>query len=190
MITGMDIADYYKKLDRSLFMGDIKRYSRVDAAFPIGYGQTISQPSLVLKMTMMLELEGDNRVLEIGTGSGYQTAILAEFSSHVYTVERIKQLKEAAEERLLKQGIYNVSYKLGDGSQGWEETAPYSRIIVTAAAHRIPKKLIDQLAPGGRMVIPVGRTIQIINLISRDKDNKISIKEDIPVVFVKLIGDY
>ena len=190
MVSDRAIVEYYKKLDRSLFMEENKRYAGIDAAFPIGHGQTISQPSLVLKMTLMLGLHEDCKVLEIGTGSGYQTALLAKFSSHVYTVERIGPLKEKAEKRLSGLGFTNISYKLGDGSQVWEEAAPFDRIMVTAAAHRIPKKLIAQLAPGGGMIIPVGGYTQRINIISKDEDNNVRIREDIPVVFVKLIGDY
>ncbi len=190
MASDRDIVRYFKKLDRSLFMGESKRYADIDAAISIGYGQTISQPSLVLKMTLMLGLYNDCRVLEIGTGSGYQTALLAKFSSEVYTVERIADLKDVAEERLAEQGFSNIEYKLGDGSQGWEEKAPFDRIIVTAAARHIPPKLVQQLAPGGGMIIPVGGYTQRITIVSKDEDNKVNIREDIPVVFVKLIGDY
>ena len=190
MIKDQDIIKYYKELDRSLFMKENKRYSGFDAAFPIGYGQTISQPSLVLKMTLMLGLHEGCRVLEIGTGSGYQTALLAKFALKVYTVERIEPLKEEAEERLAKLGFSNIRFKLGDGSQGWREEAPFDRIMVTAAARKIPKKLIEQLAPGGGMIIPVGGYTQRITIVTKDEDDKINIREDIPVVFVKLIGDY
>ena len=190
MVSDQDIIKYYKELDRSLFMEVNKRYAGIDAAFSIGHGQTISQPSLVLKMTLMLGLHEDCRVLEIGTGSGYQTALLAKFASRVYTVERIEPLKEEAEERLGEMGFSNISFKLGDGSQGWKEEAPFDRIIVTAAARRIPKKLIEQLAPGGGMIIPVGGYSQRITIVSKDEENNINIREDIPVVFVKPIGDY
>ena len=190
MITEEDVIRYYKKLDRSLFMEENKRYADIDAAFSIGYGQTISQPSLVLKMTLMLGISEDCRVLEIGTGSGYQTALLAKFTSKVYTVERIEPLKIEAEKRLRKLGFLNIKYRLGDGSKGWKEEAPFDRIIVTAAAKNIPKELIKQLAPDGVMIIPVGGDIQRINIVTKDEENNINIKEDIPVIFVKLIGDY
>ena len=190
MVSDKDIVEYYKKLDRALFMGDNRRYSNVDSAFPIGYGQTISQPSLVLKMTLMLDLDGNCRTLEIGTGSGYQTALLAGFSKSVFTVERIEPLMESARDRLSGLGYRNISYRLGDGSHGWEEFAPYDRIMVTAAAKHMPVKLIKQLAPGGRMVIPVGRGIQTLTVVEKDLLGEVRLTEDIPVVFVKLIGDY
>ncbi len=190
MISDADIVEYYKKLDRSMFMEENKQFAFVDAAFSIGHGQTISQPSLVLRMTLMLGIEEDSKVLEIGTGSGYQTALLAKFASEVYTVERIEPLMKKAKERLGRLGFSNIRYKLGDGSKGWEEEAPFDRIIVTAAARQIPKMLIKQLATGGGMIIPVGHHTQRINIVSKDEDNKISIREDIPVIFVKLIGDY
>ncbi len=190
MIAEQDVIRYYQRLDRSLFMEENKRYADIDAAFSIGYGQTISQPSLVLKMTLMLGICEDCKVLEIGTGSGYQTALLAKFTSKVYTVERIEPLKIEAEKRLRKLGFSNIKYMLGDGSKGWKEEAPFDRIIVTAAAKNIPKELIKQLAPDGVMIIPVGGDIQRINIITKDEDNNINIKEDIPVIFVKLIGDY
>ncbi|MCK5758402.1 MAG: protein-L-isoaspartate(D-aspartate) O-methyltransferase [Clostridiales bacterium] len=190
MITEEDVIRYYKKLDRSLFMEENKCYAGIDAAFSIGYGQTISQPSLVLKMTLMLGMSEDCRVLEIGTGSGYQTALLAKFTSKVYTVERIEPLKIEAEKRLIKLGFLNIKYMLSDGSKGWKEEAPFDRIIVTAAAKHIPKELIKQLAPDGVMIIPVGGDIQRINIVTKDEENNVNIKEDIPVIFVKLIGDY
>lgn len=190
MVKDQDIIEYYRDLDRACFMNENKRYAGIDAAFSIGHGQTISQPSLVLKMTLMLGLHEDCRVLEIGTGSGYQTALLAKFAKEVYTVERIKPLKDEAEDRLGKLGFNNIKFKLGDGSQGWEEEAPFDRIMVTAAAKRIPRKLIKQLAPSGGMIIPVGGYTQKITIVSKDEDNNVSIREDIPVVFVKLIGDY
>lgn len=190
MVSDQDVVQYYKELDRSLFMEENKRFAGIDAAFSIGYGQTISQPSLVLKMTLILGLHEDFRVLEIGTGSGYQTALLAKFCKDVYTVERIEPLQQSAERRLKKLGFANIHYKLGDGSQGWEEEAPFDRIMVTAAAHTMPKKLIKQLAPGGGMIIPVGGHTQKIMIVSKDDDGNVRIREDIPVVFVKLIGDY
>ncbi|MFO7610994.1 MAG: protein-L-isoaspartate(D-aspartate) O-methyltransferase [Clostridia bacterium] len=190
MGSDMDITGYFKELDRALFMECNSRYAGVDAAFPIGHGQTISQPSLVLEMTTMLDIRPGCRVLEIGTGSGYQTALLAKFAGAVYTVERIEPLMTAARERLSRLGFENIHYRLGDGSQGWDEYAPYDRIMVTAAAHRIPPRLVDQLVPGGKMVIPVGMGIQTLSVVYKDIGNNVRVEEGIPVLFVDLVGDY
>lgn len=186
------IENYYKNLDRSYFLDDNnKRHAAIDAPLPIGHGQTISQPSLVLEMTKILMPEDDSRVLEIGTGSGYQTALLAEFSKHVYTVEVIEPLKVEAEERLLALGFENISFKLGDGSIGWQEEAPFDRIIVTAAAGRIPEKLLDQLGNEGRMLIPVGqRYSQELLLVEKDQHGAVSYESMGGVVFVEFVGEY
>ncbi len=128
-----------------------------DRALPIDMGQSISQPLMVATMTQALQLRGEERVLEIGTGSGYQTAILARLACHVYSVERIQQLACAAFKRVSKLGVENVTIYVGDGSLGWPEQAPFDRIIVTAAAPEVPTRLFDQLVSWGMMVIPVGR---------------------------------
>jgi protein-L-isoaspartate(D-aspartate) O-methyltransferase len=128
-----------------------------DRALPIDMGQSISQPLMVAIMTQALQLRGEERVLEIGTGSGYQTAILARLAGHVYSVERIQQLACTAFKRVSKLGVGNVTIYVGDGSLGWPEQAPFDRIIVTAAAPEVPARLLDQLVSWGMMVIPVGR---------------------------------
>ena len=128
-----------------------------DRALPIDMGQTISQPLMVATMTQALQLQGEERVLEIGAGSGYQTAILARLAGHVYSVERIQQLACGAFKRMSKLGCANVTIYVGDGSLGWPEQAPYDRIIVTAAAPDVPARLFDQLVSWGMMVIPVGK---------------------------------
>ena len=128
-----------------------------DRALPIDMGQTISQPLMVATMTQALQLRGEERVLEIGTGSGYQTAILAQLAAHVYSVERIQQLACVALDRVTKLGMENVTIYIGDGSLGWPEQAPYDRIIVTAAAPEVPAHLFNQLVSWGMMVIPVGK---------------------------------
>lgn len=128
-----------------------------DRALPIDMGQTISQPLMVATMTQALQLRGEERVLEIGTGSGYQTAILARLASYIYSVERIQQLACAAFKRVTKLGVENVTIYVGDGSLGWPEQAPYDRIIVTAAAPEVPAHLFNQLVSWGMMVIPVGK---------------------------------
>ncbi|EEX42974.1 protein-L-isoaspartate O-methyltransferase [Vibrio furnissii CIP 102972] len=139
-------------------------------ALPIGQGQTISQPYIVAKMTQMLALKRDSRVLEVGTGSGYQTAVLAQLVDHVFSIERIKSLQWEAKRRLKQLDIYNVSTKHGDGWQGWPAKGPFDAIIVTAAAPVVPQALLAQLAEGGRLVIPVGEEEQQLLHIVRQGD--------------------
>ena len=187
-----DLLEYYSQLDRSKFLdGDLTEYAAIDTPLPIGYGQTISQPSLVLEMTHLLLPERDNRVLEIGTGSGYQTALLARFSKEVYTVERIKELSERAKKRLDGLGLNNIYYKVGDGSEGWAYYAPYDRIIVTAAAGSLPDDLLDQLADGGRMIVPVGpKGLQELKIINKEKNGMLKTEDGGRVVFVEMKGKY
>ncbi|HAA26028.1 MAG TPA: protein-L-isoaspartate(D-aspartate) O-methyltransferase [Ruminiclostridium sp.] len=186
------LTEFFYKLNRKDFLdGKYKDYAGLDNPLPIGYGQTISQPSLVLQMTRELELEKTHKVLEIGTGSGYQTAFLAEFSGEVYTVERIAELSNKAKSRIEGLGYKNVHFKIGDGSYGWSEYAPYDRIIVTAAAGRIPDALIDQLKTGGKMILPVGESDlqELVRVIKKD-DGRID-KEYLTLVrFVELVGEY
>lgn len=191
MINRKRTIKYFKKLDRSYFMDQFKEQSHQDVPFPIGCEQTISQPSLVLEMTILLDVDEESKVLEIGTGSGYQTALLSKVAKKVYTVERIEALHLKAKERLTKAGYSNIEFDLGDGSLGWAENAPYDRIMVTAAASKLPKKLIEQLAPGGKMVVPVDSDhAQDLMVITKDLDGKI--KEEVlgKVLFVKLIGEH
>lgn len=187
-----DIYEFYKKIDRSRFLDDeVKHLADYDMALPIGFGQTISQPSLVAQMTTLLNPRKENRVLEIGTGSGFQTAFLAEFSKEVYTVELIPQLSQKAEERLQRLGYGNIKYRIGDGSSGWPENAPYDRIIVTAGAGRMPEPLIEQLNNGGRMVIPVGKKgLQELIVVEKDMDGNVLLEAAEKVVFVELKGRY
>lgn len=155
-------------------------------ALPIGAGQTISQPYIVAKMTELLHIKPTSKILEIGTGSGYQTAVLANMVEHVYSVERIKTLQWNTKRRLKMLDIHNVSTRHGDGWLGWAERAPYDGIIVTAAAEQIPEALIYQLAEGGRLVIPVGDKQQTLQVIVRQRSGfKIHVIE--PVNFVPLI---
>lgn len=181
------IVKSYNEIDRSYFMDRYKDQSHIDTPFPIGYGQTISQPSLVLKMTILLDAGKDNKVLEIGTGSGYQTALLAKTSKIVYTVERIEELYIESKDKLIKAGFANIFFKLGDGSLGWEENAPFDRIMVTASASKLPSKLVEQLTPNGRMVIPVDTDLL---LIKKDIKGATEIENITKVRFVSLIGDY
>lgn len=159
-----------------------------DYPLPVGHGQTISQPYMVAVMTELLELKGDEVVLEIGTGSGYQTAILALLCSKVYTIERIADLTKQARSRLENLGFRNVSFMVGDGSIGWSEYAPYNGIMITAGAPDVPNSLIEQLAENGRLVIPIGSEYyQVLNVVKKHK-GRIYRKELFECTFVPLLG--
>jgi len=157
-----------------------------DTPLPIGYEQTISQPYIVAYMTEVLDLSDTDRILEIGTGSGYQAAVLAEIVSEVYTIELLEELANSAAEKLQKLGYKNVTVKCGDGYKGWPRYAPYDAIIVTAAPAEIPQTLIDQLRIGGKMVLPVGVFFQELYVIEKTKDGTVK-KELIPVRFVPMV---
>ena len=159
-----------------------------DQPLPIGEGQTISQPYIVALMTELLELKGEEKVLEIGTGSGYQAAILAELTKEVYTIEIIESLASMAKNRLSELGYQNTHVKAGDGYLGWPEVAPFDAIIVTAAPDHIPRPLIEQLKEGGRMVLPVGIYTQELKKIVK-RSGKIETTDVIPVVFVPMTGE-
>jgi len=160
-----------------------------DRPLPIGSGQTISQPYIVALSTEALALGPGDRVLEIGTGSGYQTAILAELAGEVHTVERLPELSAGARERLAALGYRNVHFRVGDGTLGWPEAAPFDAILVTAGAPRVPRKLLEQLGPGGRMVIPVGgRWSQELTLVRREEEGFVH-ERLCPCTFVPLIGE-
>jgi protein-L-isoaspartate(D-aspartate) O-methyltransferase len=158
-----------------------------DNALPLKLGQTISQPYIVAYMTQALELSGTERVLEIGTGSGYQAAILAEIVPEVYTIEILPELQEHASAVLAKLGYRNIHFRVGDGYMGWPEQAPFDRIIVTAAPEEIPEPLIDQLKEGGRLVIPVGSWSQEITIVIKEKTG-VTRRSGIPVRFVPMTG--
>lgn len=164
---------------------NVKKYAYYDEALPIGHKQTISQPYVVAYMTQQLKLKPGQRVLEIGTGSGYQAAILATIVDSVYTIEIVEPLGVAAKKRLQRLGYKNVLTKIGDGYHGWPDKAPFDAIIVTAAVEAIPPSLIEQLAEGGRMIIPVGPSRFNRNLVLVTKKNgKIKTRTRIPVAFV------
>ena len=165
-----------------------KKYAYEDTPLEIGEDQTISQPYIVALMTELLELKGEEKVLEIGTGSGYQAAILAEIAKEVYTIEIIEPLADNAQKTLKRLGYNNIAVKWGDGYQGWKEHAPFDEIIVTAAPDHIPQPLIDQLKVGGRLVIPVGSMFQKLELITKT-DKGIIEKSIIPVRFVPMTGE-
>ncbi len=160
-----------------------------DGSLPIGEKQTISQPYIVAKMTQMLGLTGREKVLELGTGSGYQAAVLATLADRVYTVERIRPLALKARKALDSLGLLNVNLRIGDGTEGWAEEAPFDAILVTAGAPDIPQCLIEQLAPGGRLVIPVGdRSDQQLVLVKKGLDGALHKQEADGCRFVRLIG--
>ncbi|WP_411842956.1 protein-L-isoaspartate(D-aspartate) O-methyltransferase [Salinicoccus sp. HZC-1] len=185
-----EITAFFHRLDRSKFMDSNKEAAEFDRPFPIGHGQTISQPSLVLDMTLHLDLAEGDKVLEIGTGSGFQTALLAGFAESVYTVERIEALYQKVQERLAAEGYSNVHFHLGDGSLGWKKHAPYDRIMVTAAAKEVPRALTDQLSPGGKMIIPIGDSFsQELQLIEKSEEGRIHTSFIEHVLFVELRED-
>jgi len=164
----------------------------VNRPLPIGHGQTISQPYIVAIMTDLLDLKPGDRALEIGTGSGYQAAILATLIKQVYSIEIIEPLGVTARERLTRLGFDNVQTRIGDGYYGWEEHAPFDAIIVTAAASHIPPSLIKQLKPGGRMIIPVGGQFltQQLLLITKEAGDEVRSRQILPVAFVPLTGGH
>lgn len=168
-----------------------RRNAYGDYPLPIEYNQTISQPYIVAFMTDALKLRSGSKVLEIGTGSGYQAAVCAEIAREVYTIEIVEGLAKTAKERLKKLGYKNVFVKAGDGFFGWPEKAPFDAIIGTAAAKRIPEPLLEQLKPGGRMIIPTGSTFgfQYLVLITKDKEGKIHKSKVMPVRFVPMTGE-
>ena len=167
---------------------DMRAYSYRDQPLPIGTGQTISQPFIVALMTDLAGLDKDSSVLEVGTGSGYQAAVLAELAKHVYTVEIIEELGLRAKASLQDLGYTNVSTRIGDGYHGWKEHAPFDAIIVTAAPEAVPDALLEQLKPGGRLVIPVGKqsSVQTLQVWDKDKRGKLSRTDVLPVGFVPL----
>lgn len=190
-INDKRVLDAMDKIPREAFVPDeMKPEAYDDRPLPIGKDQTISQPYIVALMTEALTLKETDHVLEIGTGSGYQAAVLAELCDTVYTVERIEALQETARKVLENIGYTNIRFKVFDGTMGWPEHAPYDAIIVTAAAPRIPKPLLDQLREGGRAVVPVGdRLSQRLIRVTRDQQGFYE-KDLGGVRFVRLVGDH
>jgi protein-L-isoaspartate(D-aspartate) O-methyltransferase len=178
-----------RKVPRHLFIEDTLHYEAYDdCPVPIGEGQTISQPYMVGLMTELLDLTGESVVLEIGTGSGYQAAVLAEIAKQVYTIERIASLAEKARGILEQLQYQNIEFLVGDGTLGWPEHALYDGIIVTAGAPAVPEALLDQLADDGKLVIPVGdRFAQVLQVITKH-ENRMETTTSCHCVFVKLIG--
>jgi len=185
------VLDAFRKVPRHLFVEKgLQDSAYDDHPLPIGEGQTISQPYMVACMTQCLDIQKDERVLEIGTGSGYQAAILAEMAAEVYTVERISSIAKKAEARLKELGYNNVQFRVADGTNGWPEKAPFDGIIVTAGAPRVPEPLVEQLAEGGRLLIPVGGSwSQELSLVRKEKG---VVREEYVCgcVFVPLVGEH
>jgi protein-L-isoaspartate(D-aspartate) O-methyltransferase len=180
------------QLPRSHFVPDhLREEADADRPLPIGRGQTISQPFVVAYMTEQLRLGGTERVLEVGTGSGYQTALLAFLAGEVFTIEIVAELSERARRAMEELGFGKVRFRTGDGALGWPEEAPFDRVIVTAAAPDVPADLVAQLAPGGRMVIPVGEDLEVqwLRVIDKGNDGANVQANLLPVRFVPLTHD-
>ena len=189
-ITDRRVIDAMLKLPRHLFV-QVAMASQAynDTSLPIGEKQTISQPYMVALMTEMLELTGAERVLEIGTGSGYQAALLSLLAKRVYTIERIPSLASVSRKLFDSLGLTNISMKIDDGSVGWSTEAPFEAIIVTAGAPDIPQALVDQLSSAGRLLVPVGDQItQQLALVRKSADGSFTVEKSTPCRFVKLIG--
>lgn len=195
--TGVEAIDprvmhAMSEVDRKLFVPEeIAAYAYVNQALPIESNQTISQPYIVALMTHLLDPKEKDRVLEIGTGSGYQAAVLSKLVRQVYSIEIIPELAEDAAERLKTLGFENVEVKVGDGWFGWKEHAPFDTIIVTAQAPAIPETLVDQLKVGGRIVIPVGTEshVQTLEVVTKTADKRLERKRILSVVFVPMTGE-
>jgi protein-L-isoaspartate(D-aspartate) O-methyltransferase len=183
------VLDAMRAVPRHEFVPETYRNSAyADTPLPIGLDQTISQPYIVALMTELVEPKPEHRILEVGTGSGYQAAVIGRIVKEVYSIEIIPQLAQSASERLKRLGYANIAVREGDGYQGWPDRAPFDGILVTAGATDVPKPLIDQLKPGGRMIIPVGATSgsQVLKVIEKRADGSIRTEEVIPVRFVPL----
>ena len=188
-----DVLDVMAEVPRHAFVPEALRDRAYDdRPLPIGYGQTISQPYIVALMTDLLEVDGDDVVLEVGTGSGYQAAVLARIVKHVYTIEIVPPLADRAKGRLAEVGYANVTVRTGDGYYGWPAHAPFDGIVVTAASSHIPPPLVAQLRPGAKMVIPVGAPflVQHLVLVEKDLDGKVTTRLMLPVAFVPLTGGH
>ncbi|MED5219120.1 MAG: protein-L-isoaspartate(D-aspartate) O-methyltransferase, partial [Candidatus Neomarinimicrobiota bacterium] len=186
------VLDVMRSVERHNFVPENYRdraYS--DGPLPIGHGQTISQPYIVAFMTEQLQISSQHKILEIGTGSGYQAAILGELAKHVFTIEIIPELAEGAKNILNHLSYKNITVRAGDGYKGWPEEAPFERIMVTAAPTEVPQELIDQLAPGGRMILPVGAQflVQYLWVIEKDDQGTVTKEKILPVRFVPMVKE-
>lgn len=190
-IKDQKVLDIFSKVERHKFIPeDLRTSAYADFPVPIGEGQTISQPYIVALMTECLGLTGEEKVLEIGTGSGYQTAILAELAKEVYSIERFPALVKKAQNLLNELGFANIKIRCADGTLGWPEAAPFDRIIITAASPRIPLPLSEQLKENGKMVLPLGETFSQVLTQVEKKDNKLQSIQVCACVFVPLVGKY
>ncbi len=190
---GTEVLSVMERVPRHLFVPEVLRsHAYEDRPLPIGFGQTISQPYIVALMTDLLDLQGGEAVLEVGTGSGYQAAVLAHLARRVHTIEIVPELAEISARRFERQGYMTVSRRQGDGYYGWPEKAPFDAIVVTAAASHVPPPLIAQLKPGGRMIIPLGNPFftQILMIVEKGRDGAVRTRQLLPVRFVPLTGDH
>ena len=190
-ITDDRVLDAMSDVPRHLFVDkDLLDEAYMDGPLPIGFDQTISQPYIVAFMTEVLKVEQQHSVLEIGTGCGYQSAVLSSLAKHVISLERIKELAESAQRRLRKLDYSNVDVVHGNGWNGYIQKAPFDRIIVTAGANKIPNALLNQLANGGIMIIPVGKIMfsQTLRIISKDSNGNVTKQTSLPVRFVRLVN--
>lgn len=192
-VTNPLVLKAMRSVPRHLFVPqDMRAMAYEDRPLPIGQGQTISQPYIVAYMTQMLRLCGGEKVLEIGTGHGYQAAVLSRIASHVYTVESVPELAEQAKRNLRELGYDNITVRVGDGTQGWPEEAPFNGILATASGPSVPEVLKEQLASGGRLVMPIGayRLGQQIVRVIRGADGSFHQEKMLDVAFVPLVGKY
>jgi|SRR5699024_336294 len=191
-ISDQSVLKAMRNVPRHLFVPEqYQRFAYLNRPLPIGYEQTISQPYIVAYMTQMLDLEAGEKVLEIGTGSGYQAAVLSELTPRVYTIEIVEELGKQAKTRFDSLGYETIKAKIGDGYKGWPKYAPYDAIILTAAPEEIPQPLIEQLAPGGVMVAPLGEAdeVQMLTKVTKDSEGKVQIQKKLPVRFVPMTGN-
>ena len=190
-IADLSVLRAFEQTPRHLFVPTgVRHRAYEDSALPIGNGQTISQPSIHARYLEILRLTGREKVLEVGTGSGYQTVLLAHLAAQVFSIERIAPLMQSARESIARSGVRNVSLLTGDGTLGWREYAPYDAILVSAGSPTIPQPLVDQLAEGGRMLIPLGgQDVQTLVVLTR-KQGTIVREDMLPVRFVPLLGQH
>ena len=189
-ITNANVLGAMGRVPRQSFVpSHLQTHAYADQPLPIGHDQTISQPFIVALMTELVQPNSKTRALDIGTGSGYQAAVLAELCKEVYSIEIVKPLADDARKRLKELGYKNVTVRCGDGYRGWPEKAPFDAIVVAAAPDHVPEALVQQLAPGGKLVIPVGRPYQQLLVIEKDDNGTVKQKSNIPVTFVPMTGE-